>query len=187
MLLQRVSSMDVVKLTIKQLLDLFNHSNKSKWSVFRNVRIHSFWKFIFRWTCITHSISIQASAGKYVSTWKRVIGVLTWICHFRSFSSRYTGERCERLVPSKAGLDWLWALLGISILLVAILTILLTRKKHQNQKKKMKNKSGILLAEQTPNNNIDHQDQNEHTDEQNAVESEHIELNNRNSENLIPE
>ena len=30
MLLQRVSSMDVVKLTIKQLLDLFNHSNKSK-------------------------------------------------------------------------------------------------------------------------------------------------------------
>ena len=118
---------------------------------------------------------------------KRVIGVLTWICHFRSFSSRYTGERCERLVPSKAGLDWLWALLGISILLVAILTILLTRKKHQNQKKKMKNKSGILLAEQTPNNNIDHQDQNEHADEPNAVESEQIELNNRNSENLIPE
>ena len=51
----------------------------------------------------------------------------------------------------------------------------------------MKNKSGILLAEQTSNNNIDHQDQNEHADEPNAVESEHIELNNRNSENLIPE
>ena len=49
----------------------------------------------------------------------------------------------------------------------------------------MKNKSGILLAEQTPNNNIDHQ--KEHVDEQNAVESEQIELNNRNSENLIPE
>ena len=77
-----------------------------------------------------------------------------------SFSSRYTGERCERLVPSKAGLDRLWALLGISILLVAILTILLTRKKHR---------------------------QNEHADEQNAVESEQIELDNRNSENLIPE
>ena len=51
----------------------------------------------------------------------------------------------------------------------------------------MKSKSGILLAEQMPNNNIDHQDQNKHADEQNAVESEHIELNNRNSENLIPE
>jgi hypothetical protein len=63
----------------------------------------------------------------------------------------------------------------------------LTRKKHQNQKKKLKNKSGILLAEQTPNNNIDHQDQNEHADEPNASESEQIELNNRNSENLIPE
>ena len=127
------------------------------------------------------------------SCWKirvhlnRVIGVLTWICHFRSFSSRYTGERCEHLGPSRAGLDWLWALLGISILLVVILTILLTRKKHQNQKKKMKSKSGILLVEQTSNNNIDHQDHNEHADEQNAVESEHIELNNRNSENLIPE
>ena len=62
-----------------------------------------------------------------------------------------------------------------------------TRKKHQNQKKKLKNKSGILLAEQAPNNNDKYKDQNGHAEEQNAVESEEIELNNRNSENLIPE
>lgn len=51
----------------------------------------------------------------------------------------------------------------------------------------MKNKSGILLAEQASNNNVKHKDQKEYADEQNAIESEQIELNNRNSENLIPE
>ena len=45
----------------------------------------------------------------------------------------------------------------------------------------------MLLAEQAPSNNDKHKDQNGHAEEQNAVESEEIELNNRNSENLIPE
>ena len=45
----------------------------------------------------------------------------------------------------------------------------------------------MLLAEQAPNNNDKHKDQNGHAEEQHAAESEEIELNNRNSENLIPE
>jgi len=73
------------------------------------------------------------------------------------------------------------------LLLVAILIILLTRKQHQNKKKKLKTKSGILLTEQMQNNYADKPDQKEHDDEQNANEKEDIELNNRNSETLIPE
>ena len=43
----------------------------------------------------------------------------------------------------------------------------------------------LLLDKRSKRLVIDHQ--KEHVDEQNAVESEQIELNNRNSENLIPE
>ena len=112
-----------------------------------------------------------------------MIGVLTWTCHFSAFSSRYTGKRCEHLGPTRAGLDWLWAFLGISLLLVAILTILLTRKNQRNKKRKNSEKTKQLLTKQ----NNSSKTEKEHIEpEQSNGQSEYSELNNRNSQIVNP-